>query len=184
MLFPQHSEIMRDIASFSMRAVLHLAFDNFSTTDDVKNGFTSAIIIDAEDTDVVAQSSRVSNEIDGILGIRKKKATYDCKQLCSPEVASVIVQIHVLTGADATSAFFGKGKISVIKQVVKNIDEIIDLLGDFGKTLQLTEPVVRNVIMFVIRYVYNDKKSSTLAESRFMIWKRMKKKNTQRLPPD
>ena len=71
-----------------------------------ENGFNDPIIFNAEDTDVVVLSTVVSNEIDGTLAIRKKKATYYCKQLCEPDVAVLIAKIHVLTGADATSGFF------------------------------------------------------------------------------
>ena len=48
----------------------------------------------------------------------------------------------------------------------------------------MNEIIYAKVSLFVIRFIYNDKKSKTLAESRCLIWKRMKKKTTQRLPPD
>ena len=67
---------------------------------------------------------------------------------------------------------------------MKNIEDTQKLLADLGKSLVLREEVYRNVIMFVIRYVYNDKKSNNLADSRSLIWKKMKKKTTRRLPPD
>ena len=84
-----------------------------------KNGFTKAIVIDAEDTDVVVQSSLVAKEVGGYLGIRKKKSTFNCEQLCEPDLALVIIQTHVLTGGDATSGFFGKGKKCSNKSGIK-----------------------------------------------------------------
>ena len=82
------------------------------------------------------------------------------------------------------SGFFGRGKKSVIKNVRKNIDEAKELLENFGKSLTMTEDCFKSVILFVIRFIYNDRKSSSLAESRYLSWKRMKMKSTQRLPPD
>ena len=48
----------------------------------------------------------------------------------------------------------------------------------------MDKDVYENIIMFIIRFVYNDKKSLNLAESHSLAWKKKKKKSTQRLPPD
>ena len=149
-----------------------------------KNSFENTIVIDAEDTDVIALSAYASREHDLNLGIRKKKSTFDCYSLCSPEIASIIVKIHVLTGADTTSGFFGRGKKAVLKNVHKNIHKAKELLETFGKSLNISEECYKDVILFIIRFVYNDNKSVSPAESRCLFWKRMKKKSTQRLPPD
>ena len=58
------------------------------------------------------------------------------------------------------------------------------MLKELGESLNINEIVYAKVTLFILRFIYNDKKSKTLAESRCMIWKRMKKKSTQRLPPD
>eukprot|EP00112_Aurelia_sp_Birch-Aquarium-sp1_P018096 Seg4270.2 transcript_id=Seg4270.2/GoldUCD/mRNA.D3Y31 product="hypothetical protein" protein_id=Seg4270.2/GoldUCD/D3Y31 len=87
-----------------------------------------AVVIDAEDTDVVVLSARVSHEIQGLLGIRRKKEVFDCQQLCSEEMSKIVVQLHVNTGADAVSGFFGHGKMSVAKSVMKHGD-IVSLEG-------------------------------------------------------
>ena len=52
-------------------------------------------VIDAEDTDVVVLAARVSPEIDGTLGIKKKKGVFNCAMLCSEEMSKIIVQIHI-----------------------------------------------------------------------------------------
>lgn len=85
-----------------------------------KSGWIEPVIIDAEDTDVIVLAARVAWEIDGLLGIRQKKEVFDCKKFCSEEIAKVLIQLHVQTGADAISAFFGHGKSSVFHTVVKN----------------------------------------------------------------
>ena len=105
-----------------------------------KNGFTKAIVIDDVDTDVVVQSSLVAREVGGYLGICKKKSTFNCEQLCGPDLA-FIIQMHVLTWADATSGFFGKGKKAVINQALKSIEDTQKLLADLSKSLVLREEV-------------------------------------------
>ena len=83
---------------------------------------------------------------------RKRKSTFDCFSLCSADLASIIVQIHVLTGADTTSGFFGRGKKAVIKNPLKNIDEAKELLENFGKYLTMTQDCFKSAILFVIRF--------------------------------
>ena len=89
------------------------------------------IIIDAEDTDVIVLSSLVSHIESGVLGIRRKKSSFYCNELCSPELTSIIVQLHVLTGPDSTSGFFGRDKNAVVKNVLKNTVELHSFYFEF-----------------------------------------------------
>ena len=134
-----------------------------------QTGNHNTIIIDAEDTDVIVLSSLVSHIENGVLGIRRKKSSFYCHKLYSPELASIIDQLHVLTGSNSTSGFFGRGKDAVVKNVFKNIEGAILLLDDLGKSLAMPEAVDKKIILFVLRYVYNDKKSLNIAESRSRI---------------
>ena len=84
-------------------------------------GHTETVVIDSEDTDVVVLSARISHEIEGILGIRKKNTVFDCSKLCSEEMSNVIVQLHVATGCDSISAFYGHGKKSIMQQAMKSL---------------------------------------------------------------
>ena len=149
-----------------------------------KHGFLNTIIIDAEDTDVIALSTYAARQSNPKLGIRKKKSTFECFSLCFADLASIIVQIHVLTGAHTTSDFSGRGKKAFIKNVRQNINEAKELLENFGKSLIMTEDCYKSVNLFVIRFVYNDRKSLSLAESCCPTWKQIKKKSTQQLPSD
>ena len=149
-----------------------------------QTGNHTTVIIDAEDTDVIVLSSLVSHVESEVLGIRRKKSSFYYDKSCSPELASIIVQLHVLTGSDSTSGFFGRGKNAVLKNVLKNIEDAKLLLDDLGKSLTMPEAVYKKIILFVLRYVYNDKKSLNIAESHSLVWRRMKKKSAQRLPPD
>ena len=142
------------------------------------------IIIDAEDTDVITLRLFVANKENELVGIRRKKSTYNCHKLCSPELVTIIVQLHVLTGCDATSGFFARGKKVIMTNVMKSLETVTFYLKDFGENLTMDKDVYKNIIMFIIRFVYIDKKSLYLAESRFLAWTKMKKKSTRRLPPD
>ena len=57
--------------------------------------------MDNGDTDEIALSAYAARQYNPKLGIRKKKKnTFDSFFLCSADLASIIVQIHVLTGSD------------------------------------------------------------------------------------
>ena len=75
-----------------------------------KNGINDAVVIDAEDTDVIVLAAYVAHQINGDLGIKKKGDIFDCKSLCSKEVAEIIVPLHIHTRADAVSGFYGQGR--------------------------------------------------------------------------
>ena len=123
-----------------------------------ETGNHNTIIIDAEDTVIIFLSSSVSHIESGVLGIQSKKSSFYCNKLCSPELASIIVQLRVLNGLDSTSGFFGRGKNAVAKNVFKNIEDAKLLLDDLGKSLMMPEAVYKKIILLVLRYVYNDKK--------------------------
>ncbi len=55
----------------------------------------------------------------------------NCHVMRSPELASVLVQLHAFTGADAISGFFGQGKFSVLKKARKT-PEFASLISDLG----------------------------------------------------
>ena len=82
-----------------------------------KQGFCGCVIIDVEGTDVIVQACRVAHKYNRALEIMKKNKFYCCIQLCSAEVANVIIQLHVLAGSDATSGFFGHGKKAAWKGI-------------------------------------------------------------------
>ena len=151
-------------------------------------GNTSAVLIDAEDADVVVLAAYASSMIDGQLTVKRKKEIIDCKTLCSREMAKivvplhvatgcdvvvplhvatgcdVVVPLHVATGCDAVSSFFGIGKKTVWARVEKSA-EARDLLSNLSQ---------ENLNTFVIKYIYNDKLSKNLGEMRCNKWKRMK----------
>ena len=148
-----------------------------------KNGINDVVAIDAEDTDVIVLAAYVALQINGDLGIKKKRDIFDCKSLCSKEVAEIIVPLHIHTGADAVLGFYGHGKKSIFQSVVKS-EEACELLTCLGKVIPVTEATLERMALFTIKYVYGDKDSTIFAEARALKWNNMKKKSTQKIPPD
>jgi len=56
--------------------------------------------------------------------------------------------------------------------------EAHDLLAACGMQLPATQDVISDLEQFVMRYVYGDTKSKTLADTRAVKWRAQKKKNT------
>ena len=117
-----------------------------------KSGVTDAIVIDAEDTDVIVLAAHVSHKIEGILGIKRKNDIFDCKLLCSESDAEIIVPLHIHTGADAISGFFGHGKKSVVKATFKS-KEAHRLLENIGKTLNVNQNIFDEITKFTIKFI-------------------------------
>ena len=117
-----------------------------------KNGINDAVVIDAEDTDVIVLAVYVAHQINGDLGIKKMGDKFDCKSLCSKEIAEIIVPLHIHTGADAVSGFYGHGKKSIFQSVVKS-EEDCALLTCLRKVLPVTEATLERMALFTVKYV-------------------------------
>lgn len=81
-----------------------------------KNDYTCAVIIDSEDTDVYVQAIYVSQQLPGDLFIKHKHYLFNCREMVSNEMADIIIPLHILTGCDHTSGFFGHGKNRFLKK--------------------------------------------------------------------
>ena len=99
-----------------------------------QTGNHNTIIIDAEDTDVIVLKFFSFSHRKWSSWYSKEKSSFYCNKLCSPELALIIVQLHVLTRSDSTSGFFGTGKNAVVKNVLKNTEDAKLLLDDLGKS--------------------------------------------------
>ena len=114
---------------------------------------------------------------------KRKQETIFYRDLLADQMADCIVQLHCMTGCDANSGFYGKGKKSVYDQVAKN-PEARWQLSWCGKSLDLEEEVVKQLFEFTRHVIYGHNKSSTMAEATAAKWKRMKNKSFVCLPPD
>ena len=146
-----------------------------------KSGVSDAVVIDAEDTDVVVLASYVAHQIEGPLGLKKKPNIFDCSALPHKDIADVIIPFHIHAGADALSSFYGHGKPSVFESAMKS-QKGLKLLSGLGKSLPVTSQTKKDMEKFATKYVYKDKTSKTLTEARAKKWDAMKRKSTLRIP--
>ena len=82
-------------------------------------------------------------------------------------MVDVIIPLHAVTGNDHNSGFYGKGK-GVIMDRVSQSEEARRLLEKLGEYVELPEETMQDLILFVIRYIYNDEKSNSPAEERVL----------------
>ena len=147
------------------------------------NSYTAAVVLDTEDTDNYVQAAYVAQKTTGILCVKRKRQLIDARCLCSEAMAASIIPLHVLTGCDHNSGFYGASKKLIADRLEKS-KEPHDLLAACGTELLITEQVISDLERFVIRYVYGDTKSKTLGDARAVKWRSQKKKSTLRLVPD
>jgi hypothetical protein len=147
------------------------------------DSYTAAVVLDTEDTDNYVQAAYVAQKTTGILCVKRKRQLIDARCLCSEAMAASIIPLHVLTGCDHNSSFYGASKKLIADRLEKS-KEAHGLLAACGTQLLVTEQVISDLERFVIRYVYGDTKSKTLADARAAKWRAQKKKPTIRLVPD
>eukprot|EP00745_Piridium_sociabile_P040935 TRINITY_DN7979_c0_g1_i3.p1 TRINITY_DN7979_c0_g1~~TRINITY_DN7979_c0_g1_i3.p1 ORF type:complete len:449 (-),score=103.89 TRINITY_DN7979_c0_g1_i3:362-1708(-) len=148
-----------------------------------ESGYSGPVVIDTADTDAYVAAAVISQQLPGMLCIKRKQELIFCRGLVADEMAGCIVQLHCMTGCDANSGFFGKGKKSVYDRVVKSPVSRQQLLR-CGDSLHLEEEVLEDLFQFTRHAVYGDKKSGTMADARVAKWKALKKQYFIRLPPD
>ena len=119
----------------------------------------------------------------GLLYLKRKHQLISARCLCNEEMAEALIPLHVSTGCDHKSGFYGTSK-KVIAGRVQSSKEARDLLASCGRELPAKQEVIDDLERFVIRHVYGDAKNETLAEVRTSKWRTMKKKSTMRLAPD
>ena len=145
--------------------------------------YTGTVVLDSADTDVYVQVAYVSQQLRGDLMIKRKHALINCRHMLSEEVADIIIALHVITGSDHTSGFYGHGKKQVLQKVITD-PEAKDLLGRVGESLELDDVVRADMKAFVLAKVYGESTDFTCGQARASKWHKLKKKCTIRLPPD
>jgi len=142
------------------------------------------VILHSEDTDVYVQAAYVSHQLQGNLLIKHKKEYIICSAMLSEDVANIIIPLHVITGTDHTSAFFGHGK-KVLQKVVSD-PEARELLQQVGERLELRDEVKAAIKTFVLYIMYSENAGvrPTCGQARASKWHKNEEKSTVRLPPD
>ncbi|MES9880814.1 MAG: hypothetical protein ABW185_08030 [Sedimenticola sp.] len=145
--------------------------------------YTEAVVLDSEDTDVYVQAAYVSQQLIGDLLIKRKHELINCRTMLSPDVADIIIPLHVITGSDHTSGFYGHGKKPVLEKAI-TAPAARELLRRVGETLELEDDVRADMKAFVLSNVYSEIADVTCGQARASKWHKLKKKSTIRLPPD
>ena len=165
---------------------LHAEADTalFTIYDNIRGaGYVKPIVIDSEDTDNYVQAAYVSNRRPGTMLVKRKKTYVDAQSLCKESEVDTIIQVHIITGSDHTSAYNGISKKTVTDRISKSA-EAKQLLASCGTSVQLTTNTKNDMTAFVMKFVYNDKISSTASEARAAKWRCQKRKNLSRMIPD
>ncbi|KAL8563613.1 hypothetical protein ACOMHN_024714 [Nucella lapillus] len=95
----------------------------------------------------------------------------------------IIIPLHVITGSDHTSGFYGHGKKTVMETAMTNL-EARELLKRVGESLDLENSVKADMKSFVLSSIYGESADATCGQARASKWHKMKRKSTFRLPPD
>ena len=148
-----------------------------------ESGYSGPVVIDTADTDAYVAAALITQQLPGMLCMKRKQEMILCRSLVSDEMADCIVPLHCMTGCDANSGFYGKGKNLVYDRVAKST-EAQRLLSQCGNRLDLEEEVLEQLFQFTRHVIYGDTNTSTMAESRAVKWKTLKNKSFIRLPPD
>ena len=93
--------------------ILLSAYEKVRTTN-----YTGPVVLDCGDTDVFVQAAYVSQQIRGDLLIKQKKAFINCRAILFEEVADIIIPLHVITGSDHSSGFYGHRRKKVLEKVM------------------------------------------------------------------
>ena len=86
-----------------------------------------------------------------------------------------------MTGADAVSHFYGRSKKAIYEKVRRSTEAQL-LISNLGKHVVL--PDIKKCSTFLVKFIYDDKSSHTIAEARAKRWRGTKNKTTLRLAPD
>jgi len=143
------------------------------------------VVIDSEDTDVYVQAAYASHKLKGHLLIKRKNEHISCSAMVSKDVSNIIIPLHIITGSDHTSGFYGHGKKKLLQKVISD-PEARKLLERVGESLVLRDEVKQAMKTFVICVIYKESTGLTCGQARASRWHNMKKKkkSTLRLPPD
>ena len=135
--------------------------------------YTGAVVLDSKDTDVYVQAAYVSQQLQGDLIIKRKHAIINYKALLSHEVGQIIIPLHIITGSDHTSGFYGHGKKQVLQKLTTD-PQTRKLLARVGESLELEEEVRSDMKAFVLSKVYAEN-ADTCGQDRASKWHKLKK---------
>ena len=124
-------------------------------------GYSEVAVIDSKDTHNHVQAAYVARQISGLLCLKRKSQLISARSLCSEAMAESLIPLHVLTGCDHNSGFYGIGKKTIVDRVEKSA-EAHSLLKSCGTIIPVTQEIINDLQKFVIQYIYHHTKHKTL----------------------
>jgi len=116
------------------------------------DGYTASVVLDTEDTDNYVQATYVAQQTPGILCLKRKQKRIDAKRLCSEEMSETIIPLHVISGCDYNSGFYGASKKLITDRLMKSKEEC-QLLSECGLQITAQQKVIQDLQLFVIRFI-------------------------------
>eukprot|EP00794_Sanderia_malayensis_P021307 gene21307-biopygen16343 len=98
-------------------------------------------------------------------------------------ISKHLPHLHAISGCDSTSFFYGVGKVKILKKIMKHQDSL-DLLRSLGGSKELSMQSIKDVMVFVQTVMYSGRKDESYVDTRVRLYKAMKTKSSQSLPPD
>jgi len=101
--------------------------------------------------------------------------------MLTEDVANIIIPLHVISGSDHTSSFYGHGKKKLLEKVVCD-HEAKEKLSRVGENLELEDKVKVDMQSYVLSKLYSESGDLTCGQARASKWQKMKRKSTSCLP--
>ena len=95
----------------------------------------------------------------------------------------VLPQYHVITGCDTTSYFYGIGKIKPLKKLMQ-AESKVSYTTRLVESSDIPASLIRDTVNFIKEICYNGSEIESLVDVRVKIYRSMKTKSSQSLPPD
>ena len=156
----------------------------FSIHDALRSqGIKDDVIFDTKDTDNYVAAAYQAHLYPERMGIKCGNKFIDCRLLVEPDMVHCVIPLHVMSGCDQVSGFFGKGKSTMFNKIKKST-RAKEQLEHCGEDEELEEECVQELLSFTRETVYGDYLSQSMGEARARKWRSQKKKSISRLPPD
>jgi len=149
-----------------------------------------AVVINAEDTDVLilclGLSSNISCSLYQKCGTKSRTRYIDISKLSQAlgsGISNALIGMHAFTGCDTVSAFAGRGKISMFKQMKSN-EAFQEAFNDLGQFWELSEELFLRLQMRTCKIYMPSATTTEVNKLRYQIFcaKRGEVESSQ-LPP-
>ena len=133
------------------------------------------VIIKSPDTDVailgVCLSEHFTVNLYFLTGVGNKTMILDLKKVAShlgQSICSSLIGVHIFTGCDSTSAFYGKGKKKHFDLACKH-EAFLSAFKDLGTSLDLRESTMKALEKFVC-HMYGQHKANDVNDARYKVF--------------